>query len=121
MPGQIGNLVTAGHRVTYGKPYNRIDELRRGDAIVVETADGWAVYRYRRYVIVEPDDVSVTEAVPERPGVQPTEAWMTLIACHPPFSARQRYVGFAKLESLTPRARQVPAEVAAALRVPGEG
>lgn len=53
MPGQIGNFA-AGHRVTYGKPFNRIDTLRKGDFVVVETSDGWSIYRHQRSRIVAP-------------------------------------------------------------------
>ncbi len=108
MPGQIGNFATAGHRVTYGKPYNRIDELLRGDAVVVETPDGWSVYRVQRHRIVTPKQVEVIAPVPDRPGVTPTERWMTMIACHPKFSARERYIAYAKLERFVPRADGPP-------------
>jgi sortase A len=42
MPGQVGNFAVAGHRVTYGKPLNRVEELQVGDALDhwIPTADG---------------------------------------------------------------------------------
>lgn len=103
MPGQIGNFATAGHRVTYGKPYNRIDMLEKGDVAVVETSDGWSIYRYVRSRIVAPDQVEVLAPVPDAPGATPTEAWMTMVACHPKFSAAQRYIGYLRLERFVPR------------------
>lgn len=119
MPGQIGNFATAGHRVTYGKPYNQIETLKKGDFLVVETSDGWSIYRYHRSRIVAPDEVAVIAPVPDAPGKRPTEAWMTMVACHPKFSAAQRYIGYAKLERFVPRtARGVPAKVQRALQVP---
>ncbi len=119
MPGQIGNFATAGHRVTYGKPYNQIDMLKKGDFLVVETSDGWSIYRYQRSKIVAPDDVAVIAPVPDAPGKKPTEAWMTMVACHPKFSAAQRYIGYAKLERFVPRtAKGVPPKVQRALRAP---
>ena len=114
MPGRVGNFATAGHRVTYGKPYNLIHTLRPGDAIVVETAAGWSVYRYQRHRIVTPDQTEVLAPVPDRPGVAPTQAWMTLVACHPPFSARERYVGYALLERFVPRDEGPPTDALAA-------
>ena len=33
MPGQLGNAAIAGHRTTYGAPFNRLDELAAGDPI----------------------------------------------------------------------------------------
>ena len=31
VPGEVGNFAVAGHRATYGKPFNDIDQLRPGD------------------------------------------------------------------------------------------
>jgi sortase A len=98
MPGQPGNVGIAGHRTTYGAPFNRIDEIRPGDEIVVSTAQGRFTYR----------------AIPA-PGA-PDQAWytvdpsqsevladmgddrVTLTACHPKYSARQRIVVHGVLE-----------------------
>lgn len=116
LPGDVGNFATAGHRVTYGKPYHRIDELRRGDAIVVETVDGWAIYRMQRHRIVDPSQGEVYAPVPDNPGAHPQEAWMTLVACHPPYTAESRWVAYARLERFVARTRGArPAVVAAAL------
>lgn len=45
LPGQPGNFAVAGHRVGWGAPFNDLDLLSSCDAIVVETADEWFVYR----------------------------------------------------------------------------
>jgi sortase (surface protein transpeptidase) len=45
LPGQPGNFAVAGHRVGKGAPFNDLDLLSSCDAIVVETADQWYVYR----------------------------------------------------------------------------
>ncbi|MDQ3762397.1 MAG: class E sortase [Actinomycetota bacterium] len=45
LPGQLGNFAVAGHRVGKGSPFNSLDVLSSCDAIVVETADRWYVYR----------------------------------------------------------------------------
>lgn len=45
LPGQPGNFAVAGHRVGKGSPFNDLDLLASCDAIVVETADQWFVYR----------------------------------------------------------------------------
>ncbi|GAA0374458.1 class E sortase [Microbispora corallina] len=92
LPGQIGNFVISGHRTTYGAPFNRIDELRRGDAIVVEASDARYTYQVVRTEIVRPDDLDVTDPVPGRPAQRPTLALMTMTTCHPKFSAGQRLV-----------------------------
>ena len=96
-PGEVGNFALAGHRVTYGKPFNQIAELRPGDPIVIETRTTWYVYRVQRHTIVTPDRVDVVAPVPERPGVVATQRMLTMTACHPEFSARQRYVVFSRL------------------------
>jgi sortase A len=113
MPGQIGNFAVAGHRVTYGKPFNEIATIRPGDAIVVETATTWYVYRAVRHVIVTPDHTEVVAPVPQHPGQVPTQAWMTMTACNPEYSARQRYVEFSQLvETLPKSAGKIPAALA---------
>jgi sortase A len=113
MPGQIGNFAIAGHRVTYGKPFNQIAELQDGDAVVVETATQWLTYRVRSHEIVRPQQVSVIAPVPDQPGATPTQAWLTMTACHPMHSARQRYVVHAQLESVRNRADGPPSSLAA--------
>jgi sortase A len=110
-PGMVGNFATAGHRTTYGKPYADIDKLQKGDIIVVETKADYIVYAVQRHVIVTPDHVEVIAPVPQRPGVAPTEAWMTMTACEPKFSARLRYVVFSKLVEIIPRADGLPASL----------
>ncbi len=44
MPGEKGNAALAGHRTTYGHPFNRLDELNNGDEISVTTRAG--TFRY---------------------------------------------------------------------------
>lgn len=111
MPGEIGNFAMAGHRTTYGKPFNRIAELANGDVVLVETKDTWYVYRVSGHEIVPPTQVSVVLPVPNQPGAEPTEKILTMTSCHPEFSARQRYVLHATLEATYPHADGVPADV----------
>lgn len=92
MPGVPGNFVLAGHRTTYGAPFNRLDELGPGDAVVVQIRDREITYVLRRVEVVDPSDVAVTLPVPRRPGAEPTKAMITLITCEPEYSARQRLV-----------------------------
>jgi len=113
MPGQVGNFAVSGHRTTYGRPLHNIDLLRKGDRIVVETKASYIVYAIDRYVIVTPDKTEVIAPVPQRPGVRAREAWMTLTTCEPKFSAKYRYVVFAKLALSIPRANGLPASIMA--------
>ncbi len=110
-PGAVGNFAVAGHRVTYGKPFNRIAELRPGDAVVVETARAWFVYRVVSHTVVTPDHVEVVAPVPRHPGETPTRRMMTMTACHPEFSARQRYVVFSELQARLPKTPGVVPDV----------
>ncbi len=114
LPGDVGNFAVAGHRTTWGAPFNPIAELVDGDAVVVETAEEFHVYRVAATEIVLPTDVRVIAPVPSLPGEEPTEAWLTMTSCHPMFSARQRYVVHASLESSTPRVDGPPAALQAA-------
>jgi sortase (surface protein transpeptidase) len=45
LPGQVGNFAVAGHRVGKGAPFNDLNLVRSCDAMVVETAHEWYVYR----------------------------------------------------------------------------
>jgi sortase A len=121
MPGAVGNFSVAGHRVTYGRPLNQIAELQPGDPIIVETADAWFVYRMREAQIVTPDRVDVVAPVPGKPDAEPTERLMTLTACHPMFSARERYIVHAELDSWQPRSAGAPGALAAAGTAETEG
>ncbi|MCW2667657.1 MAG: hypothetical protein JWN57_2619 [Frankiales bacterium] len=98
LPGQIGNVVVSGHRTTYGAPFENLDRLVPGDPIVVETRDSWFTYRVTGTLIVRPDQIEVTAAVPGRPGVAPAQRLLTLTTCHPKYSARARLVVQARLQ-----------------------
>jgi sortase A len=108
-PGQVGNFAVAGHRTTYGKPFSDIELLQKGDVIAVETRASYLVYSVDRHVIVTPDELQVIAPVPQDPGARPSQAWLTMTACHPRYSASQRYVVFARLVKTLPRASGLPA------------
>lgn len=108
MPGAVGNASFAGHRTTYGAPLARVDELQGGDPLVVETEQAWYVYRVSGHEVVAPSRVEVIAPVPGDPQAAPTRRLLTLTACHPRYSARERYVVHAELESWQPRAAGAP-------------
>jgi len=111
MPGAVGNFAVAGHRTTYGKPFNRITELMVGDPLVVRTAGTWYVYQVQSTEVVGPDQVEVIAPVPGDPAASPTQPMMTLTTCHPMYSARQRYVVHAVLDHWLPVVDGTPAEL----------
>jgi len=89
MPGQPGNMVVAGHRITHSRPFRDIDQLVPGDDIVVTSGTTIATYRVATSFVVSPErtDIANPTAIPS----------LTIYACHPPGSARQRYVVRAEL------------------------
>ena len=109
LPGEVGNMVISGHRTTYGAPFNRLDELDVGDAIVLETRDTWFTYRMVRQQIVRPSAVEVTYPVPGDRAAKPTKKLLTLTTCNPKYSARQRLIVTAELEKSQPKSAGDPA------------
>jgi sortase A len=98
-PGLGGTVAIAGHRTTYGAPFRNVNDLSRGDEIVL-------VMPYARF----------TYAVQKTQIVAPTATWVTrdvgyerlvLSACHPLYSAAQRIIVFARLRSTRERGAAV--------------
>ncbi len=94
LPGVGRTVAIAGHRTTYLAPFRRINELRRGDRITVRMPYGRFTYRVQRTQIVKPSALWVTDDV----GYDR----LVLSACHPLYSAAQRIIVFARLQSFTP-------------------
>ena len=95
--GQLGNTVISGHRTTYGAPFNRLDEVQVGDAIVIETRTQWFTYTVRRSHVVSPHAIEVTYPVPGQKDAVPTQRLLTLTTCNPKYSARTRLIVLAEL------------------------
>ena len=112
MPGEVGNFSMAGHRTTWGKPFNQIDKLKLNDAIVVETPDGWYTYRFRTLEYVKPTEVDVLLDVPQAPQLTTDERYITLTACSPLYSLAERIVAYGVFESFQPRAEGAPESLA---------
>lgn len=89
MPGQVGNVVIAGHRVTHSRPFRNIDQLVPGDEVIFEVGGQRWTYRMTSHEVVTPDQTRIAKQTPT-----PTA---TLFACHPPGSARYRYVVYLAL------------------------
>ncbi len=111
MPGEIGNFSMAGHRTTYGKPFNKIAELKHGDLVIIETAEAYFVYEVYDDLIVVPTQVEVVAPVPSKPGEKPTEALMTMTSCHPMFSSRERWITHGRLIDKIPHEDGLPLEL----------
>jgi sortase A len=84
LPGVRGNVAIAGHRTTYGAPFQDINELDPGDEIILTSVTGRYVYRVTGTQIVSPSETSVLA-----PSEEPI---LTLTSCHPEYSARERII-----------------------------
>ena len=118
MPGGMGNFAVAGHRTTYGKPFNRIEEIRIGDAVVIRTKDTWYVYRVTSVEIVKPTAVSVIAPVPDHPGMKADGRYLTMTTCHPKYSAARRYVVHGTLDYWMPADAGYPKELIPTIAAP---
>ncbi|NLX77073.1 MAG: class D sortase [Clostridiaceae bacterium] len=89
--GKIGNTAISAHRShTYGRNFNRLDEVEEGDIVVISTLDADYAYEVFNILVVEPDDVSVLKK-------SETESILTLITCHPLYTATHRLIVQARL------------------------
>ena len=88
-PGEGETIGIAGHRTTYLAPFRHIDDMKRGDVVTVEMPYGTFTYRVQKTEIVDDSAVGVVRDV----GYER----LVLTACHPLYSAAQRYVAFARL------------------------
>lgn len=92
LPGEVGNVAIAGHRTTFGRPFNRLDEMKQGDEVILETP--FKVFHYKVVPAfgghpnpwpVKPKQSSVIANVKGR-------SFLTLTTCHPKGSAKQRLI-----------------------------
>ena len=94
LPGQFGNAALAGHRTTYGHPFENVDRLKPGDPILVDVADG----NHYQYIVdsqevIMPDNTEVLMQPSD-----PKQALLTLTTCHPKRSTKRRLVIHAHLD-----------------------
>ena len=92
-PGQGKTVGIAGHRTTYLAPFRQIDQIQPGDRIYLEMPYANFTYVVQKHEIVDPSDVGIVRDV----GYER----LVLTACHPLYSAAQRYVQFAKLRDVS--------------------
>ncbi|WP_269304086.1 sortase [Aeromicrobium sp. HA] len=97
LPGEVGNLVLSGHRVTHGEPFRDFLKLRAGDEVVVETRTHVFTYELRQ----DGDRIRVPFTTswplwpvpdPEAEGEEATEAVVTLVTCSELFRTDDRNV-----------------------------
>lgn len=94
LPGGTGNFAVAGHRTTYGAPFFNLDQLRKGDEVLVTARNGKRyTYRVQTQEIVAPSDTWVITPDPLESG----KKMLTLTTCNPRFSNAERLIVFAEL------------------------
>jgi sortase A len=94
-PGLGATTAIAGHRTTFLAPFRHIDELRRGDRIMVDMPYAHFVYTVMGHRSVLPTDVYATI---RHAGY----GRLVLSACTPLFSAAERLLVYARLTKTTP-------------------
>ena len=100
LPGQVGNIAVAGHRIGNGEPFRRLLELRAGDEVVVETAAATFTYTIVSApgdLTVQADDSWVLDPVPGHPDEVPAQALLTLTTAEDLVTTPDRAVGFGTL------------------------
>lgn len=76
-PGDIGNYAISGHRsITYGKNFNRLDELEEGDLVYIDTPEKTYTYKINSKIYVLPKDTWVLNDDEDK-------RILTLVTCHP--------------------------------------
>jgi sortase A len=109
LPGHVGDVVVAGHRVTHSHPFRDLDALGAGDTVTFTTADGTFTYEWTSTEVVTPDRVDIADQLPEYEA--------TLYACHPPGSARERIVAHFRLVGAPAPGQPDPSALPVALPV----
>lgn len=92
LPGLGKTTGIAGHRTTYLAPFRRINEVEDGDEVRVELPYAAFTYEVESHEVVQPENVRVLDPV----GYER----LVLTACHPLYSAAQRWVVFARLKRI---------------------
>ncbi len=115
MPGETGNFVVAAHRSgPITTPFKEVMNLRIGDPLFVETAEGWYTYRFRSLEYVYDYEIEVLWPFPRvaQDTVSVTDQILTLTTCHPKnWGSAERAIAYAVLDDFQPLSAGPPAEL----------
>lgn len=111
MPGQIGNFSVAAHRRTYGSNFRRVDTLKPGDPIIIETKNAWIIYKVESTRIVSPKNLDVIKPNPIDDS-KPTQAYLTMTTCHPEYGNSERFIVHNIFDHWVPKDTGIPKELA---------
>lgn len=90
-PGEKGRVIVSGHRTTYGQPFWSLDEMEKGDPIHFETRWGEFTYRVTGKEVVPADSQAI---------VVPSNKYeVVLTTCNPKYSASERLIVYAELDT----------------------
>lgn len=89
--GEVGNAAIAAHRMrTKGRLFNRLNEVKVGDKIIIEKKGETFTYTVYKISIVEPTDVSVL-------NFNKKDKRLTLITCDPVVDPTHRLIVHAEM------------------------
>lgn len=80
-PDADGNFSLAGHSGNHWMPFNKLNTVKKGDRIFVETLDARYEYVVRKIKIVKPTQVEVIKDLPKSINKANTKNWITLTTC----------------------------------------
>ena len=92
LPGSGTTVGVAGHRTTYLAPFHDINQLEGGDEVIIEMPYATLTYSVDDARVVAPTQVGIVR--------KRKHERLVLTACHPLYSASQRYAVFADLEEV---------------------
>jgi sortase A len=103
LPCARGNVAIAGHRTTYGRPFNQLNRMSTGNTVILETP-----FEKCTYAVVPPFAghgnpwavLPYDTAVISQQGVLGRGHWLTLTTCDPPGSATYRLILRLRLVSI---------------------
>lgn len=98
-PGENGNLVIAGYRLTNGQPFHDLLDLAEGDQITLATCTSTFTYEVEvapAELSVDASDDWVLDAVPGDSGKVANAKMLTLTTSQDLLPTRDRSVAFAK-------------------------
>ncbi|UMZ74332.1 class E sortase [Natranaerofaba carboxydovora] len=87
---ETGNVSIAGHRTTYGAPFNQLNELDEDDDIYLYYQDKKYTYKVSEVFDTHKHDWTIIEPT--------SEPALTLTTCHPPGSSERRLIVRAYLD-----------------------
>jgi len=90
-------------------PFREVMELRLGDPLYLETADGWYTYRFRSLEYVLPSETDVLNPFPRMTVEAGDDRILTLTTCHPKANGtEERAIAYAVLDDFRPRSEGPP-------------